>query len=197
MRRIVAVDLLSADGYFSAENPNDYEWFSAFPEFAAFNAKEVQRFDTLMYGRVSYEGFLGYWPAALHDPHLPEEAKALAHKMNGMGRIVFSRTLESDPQDGTRVLHDIVPDEIRELKAGPGGDIVIYGSGSIVGRLTGSGLIDEYVLAVLPTFLGRGRTLTAGIGPRVELELVGSQAYPSGTVVHRYVRRDGTRSLRA
>lgn len=141
--------------------------------------------------------FEGYWPAALDNPNLSEDEKAIARKLNEMGKIAFSKTLKPGKWKKTKVLADIVPQEVQKIKAQKGGDIVIYGSGSVIRRLTELGLIDEYVLAVVPTFLGRGKSMVEGLQSRLPLQLADHSAFPSGTAILRYSRREGVRSGQA
>jgi dihydrofolate reductase len=71
---------------------------------------------------------------------------------------------------------------IAKLKDESGGDIVIYGSGSVVQALSRLGAIDEYRLVVNPVLLGAGRPLFAGLAERRNLRLVESVSWPSGCV---------------
>jgi dihydrofolate reductase len=75
------------------------------------------------------------------------------------------------------------------MKNVPGGDIMIFGSGQIVSRLSELGLIDEYHLVVSPLLLGGGRTLVNGVTSRVPLDLLEAKSYDSGNVMLRYRRR--------
>jgi len=81
---------------------------------------------------------------------------------------------------------DIVPREIEALKAQPGKTIMLFGSGSVVSRLSELGLIDEYQLVVCPVLLGGGRSLVSGMAGRVSLELLEARPFPSGNVMLRF-----------
>ena len=73
------------------------------------------------------------------------------------------------------------------MKRQPGGDMLIFGSGSVVGALTEHGLIDEYQIVVNPVLLGGGRSWLSGVPRQVKLQLV--EAHPletSGNVRLRY-----------
>jgi dihydrofolate reductase len=81
---------------------------------------------------------------------------------------------------------DIVPREIEALKAQPGKTIMLFGSGSVVSRLSELGLIDEYQLVVCPVLLGGGRSLVSGMAGRVSLELLEARPFLSGNVMLRF-----------
>jgi dihydrofolate reductase len=78
------------------------------------------------------------------------------------------------------------PRFVEELKHGPGKDIMIFGSGSIVKELAAHGLIDEYVLVVCPLLLAGGRPLLTGVPRTTKLRLLEAKSFPSGNVRLRY-----------
>lgn len=83
-----------------------------------------------------------------------------------------------------------VAEEVSRLKAQPGQNMLIYGSGKLVRTLLRHGLIDEYHLWVHPTVLGRGKRLF-GEGDQAALKLVGTQRFSTGVLVLSY-EPDGT-----
>lgn len=68
----------------------------------------------------------------------------------------------------------------------------LVGGGRLAGALRSEGLITEYIISVIPLFLGGGIPLAGGAGPRDPLRLVDSRSYGSGIVQLRY-RTDGSR----
>ena len=106
--------------------------------------------------------------------------------MNQVEKLVFSRTLREVTWNNARVVRELDPHQIEAMKQRPGGDIMIFGSGSIVSQLTEHGLIDEYQFVVCPVLLGNGRPLLSSKTTR--LALVESRRYPSGDVLLRYER---------
>ncbi len=136
-----------------------------------------------MFGRKTYELMAGYWPtpmAARNDP-------VLAERMNAHSKIVFSRTLKQAAWANTRLVKDGLAEEIRALKAGPGKDMAILGSGSIVAQLAREGLIDEYQIVVTPVVLGAGRTMFDGLPKAMPMKLVRSRVFANGNVWMCYV----------
>ena len=201
-RRIVTFDWVSADGYFAAPDGN-LDWVVPDEEQAKASAKEIPNFDTVLFGRRTYEIFEGFWAHAVvdengtvPDPHHPgrrsPEHGAMAIALNRMTKLVFSRTLKKATWKNSRLLVELNPSEIETMKWQPGKDIIVFGSGSIVSQLTRHRLIDEYQLAVCPIFLGSGQQLLSDVAKHVRLDLLEAKPLPSGDVLLRYVRRTGS-----
>ena len=89
----------------------------------------------------------------------------------------------------TTILTGDAADEVRRLKREAGPGLAVLGSGTVVSRLAGDGLIDEFQLVVIPVVLGAGRTPFAGIRERLDLALLGSRAFANGNVLLRYAPR--------
>jgi dihydrofolate reductase len=190
MRRIVMFNRVSAEGSFAAPD-GGLDWVVPEPELDRSAAGSLGGADAMLFGRRTYEMFESFWPhAADEDPHAPgghsPEMRAMADWINRSAKLVFSRTRTEVPWQNSRVLPAFDPGEIQALKDQPGGDIMVFGSGSIVAQLTEHGLIDEYQLVVTPLLLGGGRPWLADVAKRVRLELLEAKAYPSGNVRLRY-----------
>src|SRR5262245_60685876 len=141
MRRIVAFNRVSADGYFSPPDGN-LNW--TVPDETIDNeaAAECERAmqagqrGTLLFGRKTYEAFESFWPHALKyadaapDPHKPGRSsgalRAMAAFINDANKIVFSRTRKDVTWNNSRLLHAIDPREIDCLKDEAGPDIMIF-----------------------------------------------------------------------
>jgi len=106
--------------------------------------------------------------------------------MNSCPKVVFSRTLQSVDWSNTRLVNGDVAEEVEKLKAQPGKNMVIYGSGAIVSTLAAAGLIDEYRIFVAPILLGSGLPLFRDIQRRISLELLETRSFGSGLVLLRY-----------
>ena len=108
-------------------------------------------------GRVTYELMASYWPTADQDPAASAQVIEFARIWRDMPKIVFSRTLEQAGWN-TTIVREVVPEQIAELKAQPGGDLVIGGS-ILAAAFLAHDLIDEFRFYVQPVILGRGRLL--------------------------------------
>src|SRR5579859_5463618 len=161
MRKVIVSDLVSLDGLFAGPN-GDISWHVVNDEFFSYALGLLNSVDTLLFGRITYQGMLSYWtsPAAISDDAV------IAEKMNTTPKVVFSKTLEKvewGKWNNARLAKDNVADEVRKLKQQPGKDMVIFGSGSIVSALTEQGLIDDYRIIVCPVVLGDGQPLFSNI----------------------------------
>ena len=196
MRRIVMFNRVTADGFFAGPDGN-LDWIVPDEEIDKTGAQGVPSTDAFLFGRRTYEQFASYWPRALEtpspeDPHRPGRSspqhRAFAVALNELPKLVFSRTLKDPSWKNSRVLRELDPRAIEDMKQQPGKDMVVMGSGSIVSQLTQHGLIDEYTFIVTPVFLGAGQSLIKDLSRRVRLDLAEAKPYPSGNVLLRYTR---------
>jgi dihydrofolate reductase len=206
MRRIMAFDRVSADGYFAGPD-GKLDWVVPDDELDAQVSRRIGEQDaqagaggpgTILFGRRTYEMFAAFWPRALDqpagspDPHAAgrrsADLRAMAVFLNEAEKVVFSRTLKDVTWKNSRLVRELDPRDIAAMKSKPGPDILVFGSGSIASELTRHGLIDEYEFIVCPVLLGGGRTLISGVPERSKVELLESTKYPSGNVMLRYAR---------
>lgn len=152
-------------------------------ERADYMAELTNQADTLLLGRRSYQGFVTFWPDAPNNPKATEAEKTIGANFNAMRKVVFSTSLTRADWHETTIMRSIEPEQIGALKAESARGVRLDGSISIVQQLTSLGVIDEYRLMVHPVALGRGRPLFT---ERVDLELVGSEQWKNGVVVHTY-----------
>jgi dihydrofolate reductase len=187
MRKIVVTEFMSLDGVIdSPGGDNDFirgGWTFKFqdPEGFAFKLDELQTHDALLLGRLTYEGFAAAWPGR-------SDEAGFADKMNSMPKYVVSTTLDQDALtwENSTVISANVAEEIAKLKEGPGGDILVAGSGALVRTLLEHDLVDEYRLMVFPIVLGTGKKLFGDTDDSVVLDLVDSKLLDSGTLILTY-----------
>jgi dihydrofolate reductase len=144
-----------------------------------------QRADAFLFGRRTYELFAGYWGAeeraraAAEDPASNQITAAL----NTKPKYLASTTL-TDPQwAGTTHLSGDLAAAIGELKAKPGGELQVHGSGALIRWLLENGLVDEMTLLVVPVVLGQGTRLFPDTGPDIALRLVDSRVDSKGVTI--------------
>jgi dihydrofolate reductase len=197
MRRIVMFNRVSADGYFAASDGN-LDWVVPEEQLDKAGADSLSDSDTILFGRRTYEMFESFWPHALDDtataadPHSAgrrsPEIRAMAIWINNATKLVVSKSRKEVTWKNSRLLRDVDPREIDDIKRQPGKTIMIFGSGSIVSQLTQHDLIDEYHFIVGPILLGGGQSLLTGVSKRSSLNLLEAKQYPSGNVARRYAR---------
>jgi dihydrofolate reductase len=178
MRRLIAFNNLSLDGFFTDRN-SDINWVRKDAETAAFAAEKARAGDTLLFGRKTYELMAGFWPT----PVAVKSDSVMAELMNASPKVVFSRTLDKASWSNTELVKDDLPDAVRKMKQRPGNQMAILGSGSIVAQLAAHGLIDEYQVMVNPVVLGRGRTMFDGIKEKLTLRLIKTRVFNNGNVL--------------
>jgi dihydrofolate reductase len=186
MRRIIVDALISLDGYLSDTN-GEIDWFTQEEDFneaegKAWSLEMLRRADTILFGRVTFEGMAEWWPSETARRVMPE----IAQHLNDSAKIVFSRTLKTTAWENTTILPEVSKDVILGLKQRPGRDMLILASSSLVSSLMRDNLIDEYWIRVVPVVLGAGRPLFKDQRERHKLRLVSCQAFKSGVVALRY-----------
>ncbi len=182
MRRVIAFEQVSLDGYFVDAN-GDMSWaHKQDPEWNACAASNASGGGALLFGRVTYELMARFWPT----PAAMERAPVVAEGMNNLPKFVFSRTLEKASWKNTTLVKGDIVAEVRKMKKDPGPGMAILGSGSIVSQLARAGLIDEFQIVVNPIVLGKGRTLFEGVKEKIALKAIRTRAFGNGNVVLYY-----------
>jgi dihydrofolate reductase len=184
MSRIVVTEFVTLDGVF--EDPGGSEEFErggwAFrfergEEGDQFKLDETMGSDALLLGRRTFEGFAQHWPSRDGE---------FADKFNGLPKYVVSSSLE-DPESTWSNSRVVTLEDVRSLREGDGGDVVVHGSGQVVRGLLEQGLVDELRLMVFPVVLGAGKRLFGDSGPEQTLQLVESKPVgPDGVVILTY-----------
>jgi dihydrofolate reductase len=186
MRKVIASEMISLDGFFAGPK-GDLSWHVVDEEYRRFAVDLLNSADMLVFGRVTYELMVSYWPtetAVRDDP-------VVAEKMNTLPKIVFSRTISNvawGKWGNARLAKEDLREAIAALKQEPGKDLLVLGSGQIVSALARAGLLDEYWLFVAPVVLGSGKPFFQDAHERVRFKLIETQQLRSGVVLLRYQR---------
>jgi dihydrofolate reductase len=150
----------------------------------AFITETYQRADAFLFGRRTYELFAPYWGTKEPGSHPISDA------LNTKPKYLASTTI-TDPQwADTTVLSGDVAAAIGELKAQPGGELQVHGSGALIRSLLARDLVDEIQLIIVPVVLGQGARLFPDAGPDIALDLVDSRTDSKGVTIQVY-RPDG------
>jgi dihydrofolate reductase len=194
MRKIILSMMTSLDGKI-ARSDGDIEWFLTDERLEETLRSLLHQVDAMIFGRVSYQLLADFWPTAgtataAEDPPggftSPERAAEFAHLMNTIPKIVVSHAPAALPWGPARSIDGDLPDAIHELKAEPGGDLVLFAGADLATSFIDLGLIDDYRLFVHPTVLGKGIALFDRIHTEQQLHLLDVSAFPSGVVQMRY-----------
>jgi len=185
MRKIVFMMSVSLDGYFEGPD-HDLGWQLISDELHSHFNEWLATAGAFLDGRVTYELMASHWPTADQDPAASAPTIEFARIWRDMPKIVFSRTLEQAGWN-TTIVREVVPEQIAELKARPGGDLVIGGS-VLAAAFWAHDLIDELRLYVQPVLLGRGRLLFQPSDVKLSFRLAEVRPFANGVVLLRYER---------
>ena len=181
IRTVASFIFISLDGFH--EGPDgELDWPNVDAEFHAFAARQLDEADAIGFGRATYEHMAAFWPtdqAMANDPHMTS-------RMNDKEKLVFSRTLTDAEWSGSTVVRGEAVEHVAELKAAPGGELLVIGSAHLTADLARAGLLDELRIMIFPIVLGRGRSLFEDLGSRLKLELLRVRRFDSGNLLLTY-----------
>jgi len=147
-------------------------------EIGSFIRSAYERADALLLGRVTWGIWEPYWPH--HDDN------PIGHRINALPKYVPSTTLAGPAWQNTHVIEGDVEAAVRELKAAPGRDLLLQGSGVLLRWLLERDLVDELNLLLYPIVVGDGLRLFPERGPTHDLALLESHVTPSGVTIQTY-----------
>lgn len=187
MRKLVLYMSMTLDGFVAGPN-DEFDDFEPSIEEHVFANQLFDSMDSVMFGRITYEGFVGYWDAInLNDTTAPAQEIAFARIFQRLERIVVSRTL-STTANNTIVIRDGTKKQVEKLKERAGRDMILVCGPELLGDLMEHQLVDEFVLMIKPRVLGRGKSLFRDVKTVTNFRLLATKEFKSGTVMHRYVK---------
>ncbi|HEX6302287.1 MAG TPA: dihydrofolate reductase family protein [Acidimicrobiia bacterium] len=147
----------------------------------AYKQQEIEEAESLLLGRVTYEGFSAAWP---------ERDGPFADKINAMPKFVVSSTLTDPEWEKTTVLPGDPIASVATLKESDGGPILVNGSAHLVHALTEAGLVDEFRAMIHPVLIADGLRMFPDPRELQKLRLTESIAYDSGVALLIYQKRE-------
>jgi dihydrofolate reductase len=185
--KLTATMMLTVDGVYQGPGGPDEDrrggfdrggWTHGDAEVWAFIVAVFERADALLLGRRTWAIWEPYWPN--HDDN------PVGHIINGLPKHVPSTTLRDPTWRNTHVIAGDVEAAVRELKAKPGRELQVHGSGELLRWLLERDLVDELNLEIHPVVVGDGLRLFPERGQTHALELVASRSTPAGVVLQTY-----------
>jgi dihydrofolate reductase len=189
--QLIATMMLTVDGVYQGPGGPDEDrrggferggWTAAHAdeEMGPFLMSMFERADALLLGRRTWEIWEPYWPN--HDDN------PFGHMINTLPKYVPSATLKDPTWQNTHVIdgNGDVEAAIRALKATPGRELQVHGSGVLLRWLLERDLVDELNLRITPVIVGDGLRLFPEHGQTHDLELVDSRTLPSGVTIVTY-----------
>jgi dihydrofolate reductase len=188
MRKVVVINHVTLDGVMQAPGRPDEDTRGGFAHGGwavprgddAIVAKTGERMGgdrAFLFGRRTYEELLASWN---------RQGGPFKDALNNAPKYVASHTSRTRLEwPNSTLLHGDVPAAVDELKQQSGGNLVIMGSGELIGSLIAADLIDEYLLMIHPLVLGTGRRLFPE-GLRASLRLTDSITTTKGVLIATY-----------
>ncbi|MBN9385472.1 MAG: dihydrofolate reductase family protein [Chitinophagaceae bacterium] len=184
MRKIIVTEFITLDGVIEAPGGNEtphphggWQFNYRSPEGGKYKIDELTGVDALLLGKTTYEGFAAYWPG--------QTGGGFADPINQMPKYVVSRSLQKVEWNNSHILRDVAGD-VTALKKSAGGDILVYGSATLVKALLHHDLIDELRLMVYPLSIGGGLRLFDDNRELKKFTLKHSRTVDNGVLILEY-----------
>jgi dihydrofolate reductase len=177
MRRVKYFVANSLDN-FIARKDGSVDWL--FMDNTDYGMAEFfKSIDAVLLGRKTYELVLSQSPPPKRKSKKPTGKRAAEPSMKS---YVFSRTIDSSPDESVNLIAEKAGEFVRHLKHQTGKDIWLMGGGELARSLFAENLVDEISLNIHPVLLGAGIRLFPEIGKQLDLELLECKAHKNGCV---------------
>src|SRR3989338_2537630 len=171
-RKIILYIATSLDGFIAKEDGN-IDWLTKYENSGEdYGFKEMyDRIGTMLVGGTTYR--------QIEDAYKGKEA------------YVFTKPKPKPKQkaDNIHFVSGDVKEIVNNLKLGNNKNIWLVGGADLVNQFLSADLIDEYVITIIPTLLGKGISLFQGKNPESNLKLLNVKHYDSGLVQLHYAKR--------
>ena len=167
-RRIIVYIATSADGY-SARSDGNLDWLNSPRTAGDYGmAAFFRSIDTILWGRRTYDESLTRGGAGAFGPRIKN--------------YIFTHRPPEAPAPGVEFVNEPISGFATRLRAQPGKDIWMMGGGGAIGSFLDAGQIDDFILHVIPTFIGEGIPLIQPQPRAVKLTLASSRRFSDGVV---------------
>jgi dihydrofolate reductase len=152
---------------------DSHEWFP----------KSLANVDTILLGRATYEDLVRKWP---------KMKGSLADKINMTPKVVVTSKPPGEISawgefgTPTRFTGNNIEQQIRELKERDGGDIITFGSPTLVQSLANARLVDEYRILIHPVIVNEGKRLFEHLDSRTNFRLINVEKFEHGSMLVTY-----------
>jgi len=174
-RKIIVHIATSADG-FIGRSDGSVDWLEEAKGDYGMGAFYAS-IDTILWGRKTYDMALEFQKEGVAGSAFDTRVK----------NYVFTRSLAgSAPPAGVEFVNEPIKAFAGRLRGEKGKDIWMMGGAAIIASFLDAGEIDEFVISVIPTFIGEGIPLIAAGRRTVPLELISCTKFPDGVVQLHY-----------
>jgi len=172
MRKIIVYIATSADGYI-ARKDGAVDWLDRPRPKGNYGMGECWKsIDTILLGRKTYDFVVQY----------QKKTKGAADIYRGPKNYAFSRRPPKKVLPGFEFVKEPIKKFAKRLRAQKGKNIFMMGGGGIIASFLDAGEIDEFIIHVIPTFIGEGIPLVAPSRRNVSLKLLSSKKFSDGVV---------------
>lgn len=179
MGNIISFMHISLDG-FVAGPKGEMDWIKVNEEIFEHVGNRIEKSDTALYGRVTFQMMESYWPTAADKPNASKHDIDHSKWYKKVNKVVLSKSLKSEDFTNTKIITENLTENIQKLRETSENDILLFGSPGATHALMNENLIDGYWLFVNPIILGEGIPLFANIKDRIKLNLTNSQVFSCG-----------------
>jgi len=180
-RKIIVYLAISADG-FIARSDGSVDWLDRpRPKGNDGMGAFYKSIDTVLWGRKTCDVALDFQKKGVPGTAFDTRVK----------NYVFTRSLPQAPAPaGVEFVSEPIQAFATRLRKKKGKDIWMMGGAGIIASFLDQGEIDEFMIHVIPKFIGEGIPLIA-TGPRtVPLKLISCTEFPDGVVRLHYTVRN-------
>ena len=181
MRKIIVYIATSADG-FIARKDGAVDWLDRPRTAGDYGMGKFWRsIDTILWGRKTYDMVLRF----------QKEGKDSPDNYVGIKNYAFSRKPPRKTAPGFEFVKEPIKKFAKRLRSQKGKDVWMMGGAGLIASFLDCGAIDEFIIHVIPTFIGEGIPLMAPRHRTVPLKLVSIKKFSDGVVrLHYEVARD-------
>ncbi len=179
MRKVIGGPFVALDGV--VEAPYEWQFDHLDEDMEAALGKILERADTVLLGRNTYEEWSNFWPTVADDP--------FAAWINNAPKYVVSTTLNQVSWgnfNNITLIKDNVAQTIGQLKQQPGKDIAMPGSITLLRTMLYADVVDELILTIHPVLAGKGQRLFQEGDALKRLKLIDSKISQTGVAILTY-----------
>lgn len=185
MRKLHLQMQMSVDGFVSTGPNDEQKWVTlVWEEIKPYVIGLLDAADTILIGRKLAVDYIPHWQSVKNKPDDPFHG--VAERICRAKKVVFTKTLDASEWENTDIATGEIAEEVKELKARSGKDMVVYGGSSFVSALLKERLVDEFHFFVNPIALGKGEPVFGEIEGWQGLKLIKSASYDCGLVLLNY-----------
>lgn len=161
--------------------------------------KSLANVDTVLLGRATYEDLVRKWPKVKEWPDASDVVLRIGDKINTSAKLVVTgkhprkELAWGEFEPAKQLTGNDIEEQIEALKRGTGGDIVTFGSPTLVQSLTNAGLVDEYRLLIHPVVVNEGKRLFENLDGRTDFRLVSVEPLKRGAMFVTYAPRPASK----